>query len=456
MKRLVDLFKRSMTCETLGFNQVMNAIVPVIFDTLLLAVINMANTAMVSSSGPGVVAATSLTGTMNTVFQCIFSAFTTGGSILISQYKGRGDPKKLCDAKGEMFFVSVVLSVIVGAFLLVFGRSFFMFFYGGINDEVVIHNGVIYLMGVALSYPIFSFYQAGLSTLRAMGDGKACMVVSITSGVVNILVNCVTLYVFHLGIVGIVISTACNRIAAALLAYWLLKKRHPELGVTLKTVFRHNNSDMKRLVKVSTPFFLEGFFYSAGNLVNASVLTGCGAAAVDASSIATSMSFWQSLAGGVEVGSVAVIAQCVGAGRPKEARRMTNNFIWLGTGIVAVTAVVLLPLTNVIMMAYSPSPEATQYIPTLVLIGAVTWLLVAPSGSIGASGLRASGDAFFTSMVAMGAMWGVRIGLGYVLAIVCGMGVYGIFLATALEWATRGALFTWRRFSKHWCRHSLI
>ncbi len=445
-----------MTCETLRFSQVMDAIVPVIFDTLLLAVINMANTAMVSSSGPGVVAATSLTGSMNAVFQCMFTAFTTGGSILVAQYKGRQDMQKLCDAKGEMFFLSVALSVIVGTFLLLFGRSFFVFFYGGINDEAVIRNGVIYLTGISASYPIFSFYQAGLSTLRAMGDGKACMTVSVSTSVLTILINCVTIYVFHLSIAGIVISTSVSRVFAAIFVYWLLKKRHPELNVTLKTLFHHKNSDLKRLVTVSTPFFLENFFYSAGNLVNASVLTGCGAAAVDANSIATSMSFWQSPVGGVEMGSVAVIAQCVGAGRPKEARRMTNNFIWLGTGIVVVMALLLLPLTNVIMMAYSPTPEAAQYIPSLVLISAVSWLLVAPSGSIGASGLRASGDAFFTSMVAMGAMWGVKIGVGYLLAIVGGMGVYGIFIANGLEWATRGALFTWRRFSKHWCKKSLI
>lgn len=456
VEKAIAFFKRSMSCETLGFKQVMDAIVPAVFDTLLLAVINMANTAMVSSSGPGVVAATSLTATLSTVFQCIFSAFTTGGSILIAQNKGRRDMKKLCEVMREMFLTGVVLAAVVGALLILFGRPVFVFFYGAINDELVIQNGVLYLMGISLSHPIFSFYQSALATLRAMGDGKACMAVSVTSGVVNILVNCITIYGFRLGIVGIVISTTCNRVAAAFLAYWLLKKRHPELEISLKTMFRHSRGTLKRLFLVSVPFFLEGFFYSAGNLVNSSVLTSCGAAAVDAMSIANSMMFWQAASGGVETGSLAVIAQCVGAGRPKEARRMTNNFIWLGTGIVAVTAAVLLPLTNVIMAAYSPTPEAAQYIPSLVLIGAATWLLVAPSGSIGASGMRASGDALFASIVAMVAMWGIRIGLGYVLAIVCGMGVYGIFLAIALEWAFRGALFTWRRCSKYWCRHSLI
>ncbi len=456
MKKFVAFFKKSMSCETLSFNQVMGIIIPVIVDTVLSAGIGMINTAMVSSSGPGIVSATSLTGSINNIFQCFFSAAATGGSILISQYKGKGDYKKLKDSMGELFSVMTVMAIGIAAILVAFGGPIFRLLYGSLDDELVLKNGVTYLVGISITYPLFTLYQSSSATLRALGDGKACMAVSLTASIVNIISNCITIYWLNLGIFGIIISGTINRITAVTLSLILLKKFHPELEVRPKTMFKHNKEDFKRLVKVSSPFILEQIFYNGGNLVNSSFMASCGAVAVEATAIMGSMSIHQHPTTGIENGTVSIVGQCVGAGRKKEARRMLNNCILFSTAITAVLLAILLPLSKVLMSAYSPSEGAAKVIPILFLINATGWLAFGASSTIGASGLRASGDAFYTSMGAMIAMWVVKIGLGYLLAIQLGFGVYGMVIASVSESATRGILFTIRRFSRHWCAKKLI
>jgi putative MATE family efflux protein len=456
MKKFVAFFKRSMSCETLSYSQVMGIIIPVIVDTVLTAGIGMINTAMVSSSGPGIVSATSLTGSINSIFQCFFTAAATGGSILISQYKGRGDYKKLRDSMGELFSVMTVMALVVTAVLVVFGSPIFRLLYGTLDDEVVLKNGVTYLIGISISYPLFTLYQSSSATLRALGDGKACMAVSLTASIVNILSNCITIYWLNLGILGIIISGTVNRITAVGLSLFLLRKFHPELDVRPKTMFKHNNEDFKRLVKVSSPFILEQIFYNGGNLVNSSFMARCGAVAVEATAIMGSMSIYMHPTCGIENGSVSIIGQCVGAGRKEEARRMLNNCILFSTAITAGLLIVLLPSSKLLMSAYSPSAEAAEIIPGLFAINGLGWLIFGASHTIGASGLRASGDAFYTSMGAMIAMWVVKIGLGYLLAIQFGLGVYGMVIASVSEWVARAIMFTIRRYSRHWCAKKLI
>ena len=456
MKKFVAFFKKSMSCETLSYRQVMGIIIPIIIDTVLLAFIGMINTAMVSSSGPGIVSATSLTGAINNVFQCLFTAAATGGSIIISQYKGKGDYKKLRSSIGELFSVMVTMALFIATILIVFGKQIFLLFYGALDDQNVINYGIIYLVGISITYPVFNFYQAGLSALRSMGDGRACMAISLTTGIVNILSNCVTIYMLKLGIYGIIISTTLNRFSAAFMVIFFLKKFHPELDIKMKTIFGHNKEDFKKLINVSVPFVLEQVFFNCGNLVNASFMTMCGAVAVETNSIVGGMGIYHNPTCGIENGSVSIIGQCVGAGKPKEARRMLNNLIIFSTSITVVLAVILMPLVQYIMLAFTPSPEAAELIPNVYRLNLLGWLVFGASSTIGAAGLRASGDAFYTSVGAMTAMWVVKIGLGYLLAIQLGFGVYGMAIASVSEWAARGTLFTIRRFSRHWCAKKLI
>ena len=55
--------------------------------------------------------------------------------------------------------------------------------------------------------------------------------------------------------------------------------------------------------------------------------------------------------------------------------------------------------------------------------------------------LRAEGDSAYPSFVSLGVLWVVSIGLGYVLAIPAGFGLWGIWIAQWASWAVRSLLF---------------
>lgn len=73
-------------------------IIPLIIEQFLAITIGMADTVMVSSCGEAAVSGVSLVDAINILLINIFSALATGGAIISSQYIGREEPHKACEA----------------------------------------------------------------------------------------------------------------------------------------------------------------------------------------------------------------------------------------------------------------------------------------------------------------------------------------------------------------------
>ncbi|KRM08100.1 hypothetical protein FC15_GL000782 [Lapidilactobacillus concavus DSM 17758] len=52
-------------------------------------------------------------------------------------------------------------------------------------------------------------------------------------------------------------------------------------------------------------------------------------------------------------------------------------------------------------------------------------------------------------------MWVIRVGIGYIVGIILGYGLPGIYLVWVCEWALRGTIFLIRFKGKRWYAHQL-
>ena len=88
-----------------------NLIIPLFVEQFLLMLVGIADTFMVSFSSEADVSGVSLVTSFNTVLIFLFTALSSGGAVIISQYIGSKQQNEASRSAGQLLMVSTVISV---------------------------------------------------------------------------------------------------------------------------------------------------------------------------------------------------------------------------------------------------------------------------------------------------------------------------------------------------------
>ena len=95
-------------------------IIPLFIEQFLLMFVGIADTFVVSFSSEADVSGVSLVTSFNTVLIFLFTALSSGGAVIISQYIGSRQERKASRSSGQLLMISVVISVIAAVLRLLF------------------------------------------------------------------------------------------------------------------------------------------------------------------------------------------------------------------------------------------------------------------------------------------------------------------------------------------------
>ena len=99
---------------------------------------------------------------------------------------------------------------------------------------------------------------------------------------------------------------------------------------------------------------------------------------------------------------------------------------------------------------YSISAETARLSYSLVMIHNGMAIVLWPAAFVLPAALRACRDVRFVMVIISFSMWAFRVGLGYVLGVILGLGAIGIWLAMLADWAFRAACFIIRYTRGKW------
>ena len=174
MKRTSIIWGRNMSDELFSDRDMRNLIFPLFVEQFLLMLVGIADTFIVSYAGEANVSGVSLVNSFNTVLVFLFTALSSGGAVIISQYIGRGDPRKASESSSQLMMISAVISTAAMALILVFCHPLLSFLFGRIEDDVM-DACVIYLQITACSIPALAIYDAGAALCRSIEKTKVTM-----------------------------------------------------------------------------------------------------------------------------------------------------------------------------------------------------------------------------------------------------------------------------------------
>ena len=444
---------------------------PLVIEQLLLMTVGMSETVMVTTAGEAVVSGVSLVDNVNILLIQIFAALGTGGAVVVSQYLGRRDVEKARSGAKQLIYVSAIAATAIMVLALVFREHVLRLLFGKISAEVM-DSAMMYFFATALAYPFMAIYNAGSALFRTMGNSRISMFCSLVVNVVNIGVNALLIFGFHLGALGAGIGTLVSRIVAAVIMLTLLQ--HDDCLLKLERVFHPELRwpMVKRILGIGIPNGLENGMFQVGKLLVLSLITSfdygvdlaVAGSAVAANGIANSIAGVLNVPGqAMGLALVTVVGQCMGAGEEKQAVSYTKKLMVVTYISMGLMAILCFFTAGPLASLFKLSVPTTAIVVQVLKVNSVFLLLFWPMSFTLPNALRASGDALFTMIVSLLSMFIFRIGFSFVLgadtlfgAPMLGLHLMGTWLAMFIDWIVRAIVFFIRFATGGWKKHKVI
>lgn len=436
--------------------QIWALLIPLMIEQVLTSLMGTADTMMVSTAGSAAISAVSLVDAINVLVIYVFSAMATGGAIICAQYLGRGDRKQANDTGKQLVITVTAISLAVAAVIVVLRAPLLQLIFGRVEADVMA-NASVYLLITGISYPFIALYNAGAALFRVDGNSRLPMVISTISNVVNVVLNAVLIFGFHMGVAGAALATLVSRIMCAVAVMFFLRQPHQAIVVR---DYRKMRPDFKRILNimaVGIPTGIENGMFQLGKLAIQSTVSTLGTTAIAAQAMANVLEALNSHAQvGIGLGMMTIVGQCMGAGRKDEAARYIKRltgYSYAATAIACgLTALIVKPVT--ILGGMEAAAAALCIHMTLIIC--VVKPLVWPMAFTAAYGMRAAGDVRFSMIMSACVMWLCRVVIATILMRFCGFGPMGVWIGMFCDWTVRASIYLIRFRSGRWAMKQVI
>lgn len=435
-------------------------ILPLVFQQLLAMLVSMVDGMMVSYAGEAAVSGVSLVGTLDNLLVQAFTALTTGGAVIVSQYIGKQSYDRARDAAKQLIFSSVAVAVVLSAVIMVVRIPLLNLFYGS-TEVAVMSNAQDYLFFMLFSFPFLALYNGAAALFRTMGNTTVTLFCSLGTNLINVAGNAILIFGFKMGAAGAAIATLIARIISSFMLVGLL--RNKERMIYLEDL-RHYKPDfdvIKRILHIGIPSGIENSFFQFGKLLTQSVISAMGTVAIAANSVANTLSTLQHIPGlAIGTATVPIVGRCIGAEEKEQAKKYSRILLLCSLlGNLFVTAIIVL-FARPIVGLYNFSGETVDLTVKILMFHAAVVVLWTPSFTL-PNVFRAASDAKFPSVISSVSMWVFRVGASFLLALdqftllgvtipCAGLGIMGVWYAMAADWCFRAIIYGIRYVSNRW------
>ncbi len=378
----------------------------------------------------------------------IFSSFSAGTVAVVARAVGEGDREKARRSAGAALALGLWLGLAVGAAVAGFAPRLVSLYRPEPGIAALARD---FAGTVGLALPLLFVGFAGTTVLRAAGDTRTPMYVAILTNVVNVFGNYVLIFgklgAPELGVRGAAIATGTAWAVEAVLIVAVLLSRRGALSLSPRDVLLPSLERLRAIARVTGPATLEAVVFHGGFQLFVGIVASLGGGAMAAQQACVSIESFSFLpAEAFGIAAATIVGQKLGAGRPEEARAGARVAALLGVLLLSTLGVVYLVLAGPLVALFLDDPAVRGLARTSLRIGALEQPTLAAAVAL-AHALRGAGDTRSPLVVTLAGVWVVRLGLSYGLAIGLGLGLPGIWMATAVDWGVRALLLlrVWRR-----------
>lgn len=305
--------------------------------------------------------------------------------------------------------------------------------------------------------PFIALYNSGAALFRSMGNSKISMITSLFMNAFNILGNAVLIYGFHMGVAGAAISSLVSRILGSLFMLYLLRSPDNLIYIDSYRKLEFHPDMIRRILTIGIPNGLENGMFQIGKILVQGLIAGFGTVAIAANAVANNIAQMEIIpAAAIGLAMITVVGQCVGAGDYAQARLYIKKLMKIAYISMLAVNLIILCLVPLLLNIYNLSAQTYDTALELLLYHGIFAMVLWPASFTFPNALRAAGDVRFTMCISIVSMWLCRICLSWLLGVILGLGVLGVWLAMFTDWLFRILWFYWRYQSGSWMKKRII
>lgn len=418
--------------------------VPVIVENILQTLLGTVDTYFAGQINDNAIAAIGVTNLIVNVFIAFFTAISIGTSAVVSRNFGRKDYGGVREGVNQSLILGGILGVAFGVINFVFYKEILMFSGAA---ETLIANAVPYYMIVAVPSVFLCLSLILSSCLRSTKDTTTPMIATGIANVLNIVLN--TLFInLGLGIFGLGLATTISRIVSVLILAVRLSKRR-EFNIKYSEI-KGNKQVLFSILKIGIPAGIEKLIMRIGQLVYNSMIMSIGISAYVAHNIAGNIESYTYIpAMGFGVATAALVGITLGENNIKKAKNLVFLSDIIATGFMLCIGLIFFIFAPQFASAFTSTKEVQHMVVTVLRLIALFQPFAALT-QIFTSALQGAGDTKFPMYATLLGIWVGRVGIGYLLGVVYGLGLLGVWCGYALDITFRGILLLIRFLRGKW------
>lgn len=424
--------------------------------------------AMVGRLGAGPAASIGLMATTTWLFWGLGTATVTGYAVQVAHLIGgnRDD-----DAR-TVLRQSVIIVECLALLLAVIGLAiapWLPVWLGG--NDAIIGGSTSYFSVFAISLPVMFMSYLSASMLRCSGNMFVPGVLNVVMCALDVVFNFLMIFPTRtvgflgveltvpgagLGVTGAALGTLFAEIVAGgYMMYYLFfrsqRLSHPMRGVT--RWWRLSSHTVRKACTISWPIAIERVVMCTAQIFITAIVAPLGTAAIAANSFGITAEGLCYMPGyGISDASTTLVGQSLGAGNRSLARSFGRITITLGVTVMAVLGAVMWLLAEPMMTFFTADPDVIS-LGTMAL-RTEAWAEPMFGAAIVTYGVFiGAGYTLTPSITNFSCIWGVRVTLSLLLA--SRLGLFGVWLAMAIELGVRGLIFLVLFARGRWLRKSL-
>ena len=210
----------------------------------------------------------------------IFMAFAVGSnlgtSVIVSRLFGAKEYGRMRTAVTTAFIACVGMSLLLTAYGLAFCTPMMRWIH---TPEDILADGALYLRIYVMGLSFLLFYNVCTGIFTALGDSKTPLYFLIGSSIGNIVLDCLFVAVFHMGVAGVAWATFIAQGISAVLAL-------STLAVRLRRFHQGSRprlfdaSLLWRIAAIAVPSIMQQSVLSVGNLFVQEIVNRYGSAVI--------------------------------------------------------------------------------------------------------------------------------------------------------------------------------